>query len=94
MQARLTRPWETVLEWLAEAQQDGPGPEVHQAAGYMKWGFVHAFRWETGEREGGLSAAAALVHVCGSTLLPGLQAANLLIQQPLNANTYSKNECF
>jgi hypothetical protein len=37
--------WEAVLGWLGEAQQEGPGPEVEHAAGYMKWGFVHAFRW-------------------------------------------------
>ncbi|KAF6253657.1 ADP-ribosylation/Crystallin J1 [Scenedesmus sp. NREL 46B-D3] len=36
--------WEAVLSWLGEAQQDGPGPEVYRAAGFMKWGFVHAFR--------------------------------------------------
>ncbi|KAF6251910.1 ADP-ribosylation/Crystallin J1 [Scenedesmus sp. NREL 46B-D3] len=35
---------EAVLSWLGEAQQDGPGPEVYHAAGFMKWGFVHAFR--------------------------------------------------
>jgi hypothetical protein len=37
--------WEAVLGWLGEAQQEGPGLEVQHAAGYMKWGFVHAFRW-------------------------------------------------
>ncbi|WIA34941.1 hypothetical protein OEZ86_013222 [Tetradesmus obliquus] len=36
--------WGTVLGWLGEAQQEGPGPEVQHAAGYVKWGFVHAFR--------------------------------------------------
>lgn len=28
--------------------QVGPGPEVQHAAGYVKWGFVHAFRWVGG----------------------------------------------
>jgi hypothetical protein len=37
--------WDAVLGWLCDAQQEGPGPEVQHAAGYMKWGFVHAFRW-------------------------------------------------
>lgn len=40
--------WGTVLGWLGEAQQEGPGPEVQHAAGYVKWGFVHAFRWVDG----------------------------------------------
>jgi hypothetical protein len=34
----------TVLGWLQEAQQPGPGPEVHKAMGFMRWAFVHAFR--------------------------------------------------
>lgn len=38
--------WETVLNWLAEATADegGPGPAVEEQAGFLKWGFVHAFR--------------------------------------------------
>jgi hypothetical protein len=35
----------TVLEWLEEAQAEGPGPEVQTNMGFMRWGFVHAFRW-------------------------------------------------
>jgi hypothetical protein len=35
----------TVLGWLQEAQAPGPGPQVHKLMGFMRWGFVHAFRW-------------------------------------------------
>lgn len=34
----------TVLEWLDEAQAEGSGPEVQTNIGFMRWGFVHAFR--------------------------------------------------
>lgn len=39
--------WKTVLSWLTDAtvQASGPGPAVHEQAGFLKWGFVHAFRW-------------------------------------------------
>lgn len=36
----------TVLTWLEEALRDtGPGPEVKEMMGFMRWGFVHAFRY-------------------------------------------------
>lgn len=34
----------TVLGWVDEAQAGGPGPEVYKNMGFMRWGFVHAFR--------------------------------------------------
>lgn len=34
----------TVLEWLDEAQAEGSGPKVHTNIGFLRWGFVHAFR--------------------------------------------------
>lgn len=34
----------TVLGWLQEALQPGPGPQVQRNIGFMRWGFVHAFR--------------------------------------------------
>jgi hypothetical protein len=33
-----------VVAWLAEAAAPGPGPAVEAQEGFLKWGFVHAFR--------------------------------------------------
>jgi hypothetical protein len=44
-QAGLSRALRTVLGWLDQAQAAGPGPKVYSNMGYMRWGFVHAFRW-------------------------------------------------
>jgi hypothetical protein len=63
---------DTVLDWLSEAQAAGPGPRVYKNMGFMRWGFVHAFRCGLGSvlvgQQGGVRLRQLLVksrNVCG-----------------------------
>jgi hypothetical protein len=43
-----------VVEWLEDAAAPGPGPCVWPQPGYLRHGFVHAFRWARRRGGGGV----------------------------------------
>ena len=51
-----------VLEWLQLAKRPGPGPPVHEQAGFLRHAFVHTFRW-------GVAPAGALRRRCSRVQL-------------------------
>lgn len=53
-----------VQRWLNTAKQPGPGPlVVYKQAGFLKWAFIHAFRWGRQGGGGGGGPACLLLVV-------------------------------